>query len=317
MSDLKGKRVLITGATGFIGANLARHFLKKGSRVHIFTRKQSDRWRLKGVLNDVRDYRTDLLDAEGTLKSVLAIRPQVILHTAVYGGYPHQNEADSIFKLNVLGGLNLINACRKTDFELFVNTGSSSEYGIKSRPMKETDIAAPSSYYGASKSAMTFLCKEISLKEGLPITTLCLFSPYGYYEDKARLIPSVILSCLKGKPPKLSSPLPVRDFVFIEDILEAYEKAVKNPGCVKSEVINIASGRQASVAETADTILKIAGSKKAVKWGAVKNTRVEPKRWQADITKAENTIGWKPGHSLAEGLEKTFEWFRQNSGLYR
>ncbi|MBI5873410.1 MAG: SDR family NAD(P)-dependent oxidoreductase [Candidatus Omnitrophica bacterium] len=305
----KNRSILITGATGFVGANLTRYFLKLGFDVHAFMRNNSDVWRIKSILNNIRTYGIDLTDAGTVRRSVLKIKPAYIIHTAAYGGYFFQNETQKIISVNFLGTVNLINACRDFDFKLFVNTGSSSEYGIKSFPMKESDTLEPVTDYGVSKAAATLYVHALAKKENRPVVTLRLFSPYGYYEGASRLIPSVIKAYLKGEAPEVSSPGCVRDFVFIEDVLSAYSKAIKNIGSAAGEIINIGSGRQYSVSDITRVAARLATTKAKPKWGSMENPRYEPKHWQADIAKAKKLLGWKPEFSLEQGLKKTIKWY--------
>ena len=313
---LKNKRVLITCATGFIGANLVRRCLEAGARVFILTRTASEKWRIENVLGNVQERIVDLLDYERLEKVAGEVKPEIIFHTATYGGYFFQTQADTIVMTNIVGTMNLVNACSRVGYEIFVNTGSSSEYALKDTPVKEDDPLNRNSYYGIAKAAGSLFCQLKAVEENLPITTLRLFSPYGYYEEPVRLIPSVIISCLKGQSPQLSSPASVRDFVFIEDVLDAYLKAVAYPEKAKSKIFNIGLGHQHSVEEVVRTIIKISGSKVSPQWGASPNSRVEPKMWQADIGHASDALDWHPRHDLENGLKKTVEWFGKNLKLY-
>jgi len=314
---LKNKKILITGATGFVGANLTRYFLKKSAKVSIFTRKTSDTWRINDILKDVSGYLVDLKDSAGLKKIIKKIKPDVIIHAAVYGGYPFQKDTSEIVETNFTGTVSLIDACSGIDFELFINTGSSSEYGIKSKPMGEDDILEPINEYGASKVAAFSYCHRVAKKGNKPIVTLRLFSPYGYYEEKNRLISSTILSCLRFNNPKLSSPGSVRDFVFIEDVINAYEKAIDNKDKVKGGVLNIGSGRQNTVGEVVKSIVKLTDNSVKPEWGKVNNYRQEPECWQADISKARTLLNWEPKYSLIEGLKKNINWFKRNINLYK
>ena len=112
--------------------------------------------------------------------------------------------------------------------DLLVNTGSSSEYGIKNSAMKESSLLEPVTEYGVSKAAATLFCQSYAVTENLPIVTLRLFSPYGRYEQKSRLVPSVILAALQKINPKISSRQFVRDFIFIDDVLDAYEAVTQS-----------------------------------------------------------------------------------------
>ena len=314
---LKNKRILLTGATGFIGANLTRHFLKKGARIFIFTRAESNKWRIQDILKDVSEYLADLRDSARLKKIIKKIKPQIIIHTAVYGGYSFQNDPLKIIETNFAGTVNLVKASKVAGLELFINTGSSSEYGIKSKSMKETDILEPVNEYGVTKAVTFSYCHAVAKKENMPLVTLRLFSPYGYYEEKSRLISSVILSCLKLRNPKLSLPDSVRDFIFIEDVISAYEKVIDNKNKVKGEVFNIGSGKQHTVGEIAENIVKLTGNKVKPEWGKIANPRQEPKCWQADISMAKRLLNWEPEYSLRQGLEKDINWFKENIALYK
>jgi len=319
MTSLKGKKVLITGATGFVGANLVRMALKEGSEVYIITRRESDKWRIDDVLGYVAEYNADfnadLLDYNKLECIISGIKPEIIYHTATYGGRPSQKDTTRIVQTNLIGTINLIKACKKFGFDLFVNTGSSSEYGIKEKTMHEEDLLEPVNDYGVSKSATTQYCRAIAKNEDLPIVTLRLFSPYGSYEESARLIPSVILSCLKGRRPKISSPNFVRDFVYIQDVLDAYARLSEIPQ-LSGEIFNIGSGKQCTIGDVANAVIKISGYDLELETGMPHGWPNEPKKWEADISKANAILGWKPKYDMEKGLSETIGWFRKNMNLY-
>jgi len=319
MTSLSGKKVLITGATGFVGANLVRMVLKQGSEVYIITRKESDKWRIDDVLGEIAEYNTDfnidLLDCDKLKRIIRRIRPDIIYHTATYGGRPGQKDAIKIVQTNLIGTINLIKACQKFGFDLFVNTGSSSEYGIKERAMQEGDLLEPVNDYGISKSAATQYCRAVARNKGLPIVTLRLFSPYGSYEQSTRLIPSVILSCLRRKKPKISSPYFVRDFVYIQDVLDAYAKLSEVPD-LGGEVFNIGSGKQCMVGDVANMIIELSGYCTELETGMPQGWPNEPKKWEADISKANDILGWMPKYSMEKGLAETIRWFEKNINIY-
>jgi len=315
--NITNKKILITGATGFIGSNIARYFLKSGAKVFVFTRKTSNKWRINDILDAITEYRVDLLDEEKLEKVVSEIKPEIIIHNAIYGGFTFQQNENDIIKTNLLGTVNLINACAKTGFELFINTGSSSEYGVKNYPMKETDLLEPVNVYGGSKAAATLICQEKAKIGKLPVVTLRLFSPYGYYEAATRLIPSVIIASLSGVNPKASSATPVRDFVFIEDVISAYIKTIEKGDDIHGEIFNIGYGVQHSVGEVISEVISMTNDRLKPKWGIASNSRIEPKVWQADISKANKILDWYPQYDLKSGLEKTINWFKEKRGLYK
>lgn len=317
---MKRKRILITGVTGFVCACLLHRLMNDGfSNISIIIRKTSNIWRIKDVMDEVKVYYSDLLDLEKLEKVVSQVKPEIIYHLATYGAYPgFQEDIKRIYETNLFGVINLLNASAKVGFECFVNTGSSSEYGEKKEPMAETHLLEPNSDYGVSKASATLYCQNFARQHNLSIVTLRLFSPYGYYEDQNRLIPYVILSCLLGKDPELSSPDSVRDFIFIEDVVESYTKVIqKNSQNISGQIFNIGSGKQYSIDEVVSTIIKITGDKAKPKWNSVFNPRSEPDMWVADISKAKDILNWSPRYSLEEGLRKDIEWFKKNLYLYK
>jgi nucleoside-diphosphate-sugar epimerase len=238
-----------------------------------------------------------------------------VYHLATYGGKPNQYDLCRIIQTNFISTVNLIRACKKVNFELFVNTGSSSEYGIKANPMREYDCPEPINNYGVSKCAATLYCQTEAKKEKLPIVTLRLFSPYGNYEESARLIPSVIMACLRGESPRISSPRFVRDFIYIEDVNDSYSRLIDAPD-INGQIFNIGSGKSYSIGEVANKIIELTGSRVELLTGREQIWPNEPENWQADISKAKHVLGWKPQYDLEQGLRASIKWFEENIELY-
>lgn len=307
---------LVTGATGFVGSNLVRELVNNQQRVSILARNKNLNWRLLDIADKLDIYEGDI-QSENLQKIVGQIKPDYIYHLAGYGNLPHEDDIYKMIDINLKGTINLINAVKKNPFTLFVNTGSSGEYGLKESPMKESDLLMPINNYSVIKSAITLYCQKEAIRNDLPIITLRLFTPYGYYEGANRLIPDVALSAIEERPIKVSSPSHVRDFVFIEDVINAYLQATKvthEPG----SIYNIGTGVQYSVNNIVEEVKEITQTKSAVEWGAVaKQARyIEPSMWQADIAKAKEILQWQPKNSIESGLKKTIEWFKNHKAVY-
>jgi nucleoside-diphosphate-sugar epimerase len=315
MSQLRGEKVFITGATGFIGSNLTRRCLDRGAEVFINIRKTSDTWRIKDILPEVNAVPVDITEYEKLKDRVKEFRPDFIFHTATYGGSADQKTIEKIIETNITGTVNLVRSCRNIDISMFVNTGTSSEYGIKNSAMKESSLPEPVTEYGVSKAAATLFCQSYAAAYPLPIVTLRLFSPYGRYENKSRLVPSVILAALQKINPQISSRQFVRDFIYIDDVLNAYESAInlRNPS---GKIFNIGSGQQHSVGEVVEGIIKILGNEVTYETGIPQVWKNEPAFWQADIQKAKSELCWEPEYSLECGLAATVDWFKEHKGLY-
>ncbi len=305
------ERFFVTGAGGFIGACLIRRLIHERADVSIILKPNSNTWRVKEVLNKVRVFKGDLADIASVFQAVKAVKPTVIYHLAAHGAYPFQKDAEKIIKTNVLGTWNLLKACDDIDYKIFVNTGSSSEYGAKKHPMKETDVLEPNSYYAVAKSAQTLLCQHVARSQKRPICTFRLFSVYGYYEESTRLVPTLIRSCLTGQDLNMVSPKTARDFIFIEDVLNAYlrlERLKKASG----EIFNIGTGRQTALKEIVGIALDVTGAKVKVSWGKMPPRIWDTDLWVADMKKTNRFLSWKAKASFKNGFTKTVEWFQQN-----
>jgi len=307
---------LITGATGFIGTNIVRQLIKQEQGVAVIVRDKRLNWRLNDIASKLDIYECDLLsNSLGDL--VEKIRPDFIFHLATYGMLAKEDDSCKMIDINLKGTINLVNAAKKISLKLFINTGSCFEYGNKSNPMKETDFLEPLNDYSVIKSAVTLYCQKEAIRSGIPIINFRLFTPYGYFEDNHRLIPSVVRSAIVNEPIKVSVPESVRDFVFIEDVVNAYIQAVKM-SLPNGSIFNIGSGRQYNVGQIIKIILRLSKSNSKVLWGAVRkqDRYIEPTTLRADLSKTRKMLQWSPRDTIWEGLGKTIEWFKKNRHLY-
>jgi len=309
-------KAFVTGATGFVGSNLLRTLVSNNYETHVMIRKDSNIWRIREMIDQVEVHYCDLTDRGRVEQTILETRPQLIFHLSTYGANPSQKEKLRTINTNFMGTVNLIDACVEAGFECFINTGSSSEYGIKLERMKETDVLEPINDYGVSKAAATLYCHSIAKNHDLNILTLRLFSPYGYFEGSDRLIPYLIRSCLNNEPVILYNPKAVRDFVFIEDVANAYLSAINFADKVASgEIFNVGSGKQHNVKEIFNIVKKITCYEKEAIVGKSKvgiRPGDEAKIWEADITKIKEAFGWQARTALSEGIKKTVAWFKDN-----
>ncbi len=302
-------KVLITGGTGFIGSNFVRKFVELDHEVHITTREESNIWRIKDVLQKASFHETDLTDSRSTSELIKSIRPDTILHFATYGAYRgRERDVEKTIDTNVRGTVNLLNACAETGFNCFINTGSSSEYGEKDTPMKETDILEPNNLYGVTKATATMYAQSLAREQGLPIVTMRLFSPYGYFEGNHRLMPTLIHAALREGRFEAPSPTIIRDFVFIEDVIEAYLMAIEKIKNIKGGILNIASGEEHSIAECVRIVEHISGVEIQARYGNIPPRQHEPTKWVADISKAKLLLDWIPTHTLSQGLSLLIQW---------
>ena len=310
------KKVLVTGAGGFIGANLVRALLVRGDEVHILSRPESIQWRLAEIKSKLKPHNVEIDDRSGVLSLVKKIKPQQVFHLAHFGGNAGESDIGLIHKVIIGGSSAIFDACSRVgSVKSLVNSGSSSEYGAKQSPMKEDMLLEPNTPYGCAKAWATLYGQHLAREKNVPITTLRFFTPFGPWESPPRFMPSVILSCLRGVTPQITNPLLVRDFAFIDDVVRACILVADNPR--PGEVVNISFGRQMAFGEAAEIILKHTGMKVDIKIGGTGRSFDQTNNmWQADISKARDLLGWSPQFSQEEGITKTIKWFNENKNLY-
>ncbi|UVI30243.1 NAD-dependent epimerase/dehydratase family protein [Paenibacillus spongiae] len=284
------KKILVTGATGFVGANLLKALIKSGEyEVYITTRRSSDLWRIADVVPQIHKIYECHIDIRSEVFQLMEeLKPDIIYHTAAYGGFASQTDAERIIQSNLHATINLLDAAMLYGIQQFINTGSSSEYGIKNDAMKETDLCEPINLYGITKLAATQYCSMMGKSSKYNVCTLRLFSPYGELEDPSRLYPSIVSALERNERPRLSRPHSVRDFIGIDKVLDVYMKIIHisyEPG----DVINVGSGRQQTIEQFYRSIASRLRKDIEPIWGEAPPRPHEPIRWEADIHKL-NTL---------------------------
>lgn len=309
------RRVLLTGATGFVGANLARRLLREGHQLHLLVRSGHRQWRLRGIRQQARLHQVELGDRPALERLATQIRPEWIFHLAAYGAYSWQTDLQWMIQTNVAGTANLAEACARVGFEAFVNTGSSSEYGVKDHAPSEAARLEPNSYYACTKAAATLLCQYLAQSRDLSMPTLRLYSVYGPYEDPGRLIPTLIMKGMGGELPPLVSPDTARDYVYVEDVCEAYLLAAASAGGERGAIYNVGTGVQTSLRQMVELAREALGVRAEPEWGSMPARIWDASVWVADNRKIGEALGWQPRTSLQEGFRRTAEWFRQHLSL--
>lgn len=285
--------ILVTGATGFIGANLVKALVKnEKDNIFITARSSSNLWRIEDVKDKLQGIANIDLENKTLITDMLkSFSPDYIYHVATYGGFPGQTDKEKIVSTNFIGTMNLLDSAVKYGVKQFINTGSSSEYGIKDKPMKEDEICTPVNFYGLTKLAATNYCTMVGKNLDYKVCTLRLFSPYGALEDKSRLYPSIISALKAGKPPELSKPDSVRDFIPVEKVVKVYLTIV-NLAYKPGDIINVGSGKQETIKHLYTSIAQSMNTNIEPVWGKAAQRKFEPVRWEADITKLKSLMDW-------------------------
>ncbi|HIG53540.1 MAG TPA: NAD-dependent epimerase/dehydratase family protein [Candidatus Latescibacteria bacterium] len=309
------KRTMVTGASGFVGANLTRRLLAEGHQVHLLLRPEYARWRLQALCNEVQIHEVDLHDAEGLARTISLIRPEWAFHLAAYGAYPQQTDLTRMIATNISATGHLIEACLAADCEAFVHAGSSSEYGLVDHAPAEGEAIDPNSHYAWTKAAATHLCRHIARDRDAHLTVLRLYSAYGPYETPTRLLPTLIRQGLRGELPPLVNPGIARDFVFVEDICEAFLLAAAHQQSERGAVYNVGSGVQTTLREIVELARRRLDIAAEPAWGSMGDRHWDTEVWVADAEKITRELGWRPRYTLAEGFDRTVKWFIDHADL--
>ena len=307
---------MITGGAGFVGASLIRKLLHAGYSVNLILKKSTKLERIKDLLSKLKVYEVDLLAKNNLQKTIYKIQPSIIFHLATFSDYRNQEDFEEMVEVNVKGTMNLLLASRDIDYKVFVNTGSSSEYGFKKNPMNEKDLLCPLSFYAATKASATLLCQVFAREYHKPIVTFRPFSVYGPYEEESRFIPTIIRSIIEKRPINLTIGAQRRDFVYIGDVADAYIKSIKKGKKLAGKILNIGTGKEYTNDEVVKILFKLTDLKVPVKKGAFPKRIWDSSYWVADISQTQILLNWKPKTSIEEGLGKTYEWFKNAKVQY-
>ena len=312
MRRFEATPVLVTGAAGFLGANLVRALLAEGAAVHALLRPGSPPWRLAPLRDTVEFHAVDIADAAVVADLVSELAPRRLFHLASEKGHPADPGARlSALRTDVQGTAAILEALEGLSSARLVHVGSSLEYGPRRVPLREDEVLAPTTARGASKAAATVLCLQRARGEGLPVSVVRPFSVYGPWESRDRLIPTLLLAALEDRPVDLTGPGIRRDFVHVADVVEGcLLAALAKDAC--GEVINLGTGVQHSNEEVLEAVEEAAGRRLAVRYGALPARRHDTGHWVADVGRARELLGWTAGHSLRTGIRESLAWFRDH-----
>ena len=294
--------ILIVGGTGFIGYHLAKKSLKKGWQVTSISsrppRKKRYLSKVEYILCDITKKKSLKRNIRKTFKYVVNL-----------GGYVDHSNKKKTFKSHYIGCKNLTEIfLRKTPIA-FVQMGSSAEYGNVKSPQKEDAKCNPKSVYGQAKLLSSIYLIDLFKKQKFPSTILRLYNTYGPGQDLNRLIPIVISGCTKNKKFPCSKGNQLRDFLHIDDVVDAILKSLTNKNA-RGQIINIGSGEPRIIKKIIEYIKKISKGGYPL-FGKVKLRKDEILKVYPDINKAKNKINWKPKISFKKGLKITIDAYKQ------
>lgn len=311
----KYNNVLITGGNGFIGSHLIKRLIDQGKNPVAILRPGSNRSRLQGLENKITIYEANIADDKTLQKIFDKVRPELVFHLASFGVYSYTDHSpgivSAVIETNIKGLLNVIYTAHSSDTKLLINTGTCFEYGSKVTPFDEDEKLSPLNPYGVSKMTGTFLAQMLSKTIRLPIVTLRPFTVYGPYEDERRFISTITKQCLSGKNLTLTKETIIRDYVFIDDVVDAYMCTAERGEDLSGEAINIATGIGNDLESVARKIISLTRTKDIkIDKGAFPSRPGEVPILIGSPKKAQKLLNWKAKYTLLQGLKKTINWIQ-------
>lgn len=322
---LKGKRVLITGAEGFIGSHLAESLAAEGCRVKAFVYYNSfGSWGWLDTfghdkLKKIEIFQGDVRDPNGVRQAMK--NTDIVFHLAALIGIPFSyHSPDSYIDTNIKGTLNVLQAAKDQKTERILITSTSEVYGTaKKVPIKEDHPLQGQSPYSASKIAADQLAESFFRSFDLPVTIVRPFNTYGPRQSARAVIPTIIIQLLNKKNLlKLGSLVPTRDFNYVKDVCGGFLAIARSDAAI-GETINISSGTEISIGDLAKRLIKKIRPAARIDTDTkrVRPENSEVMRLLGSNEKIRRLTGWKPAYSLDDGLNDTISWFRDNDYLKR
>jgi len=327
MINLKNKKILVTGADGFIGSHLVEYLTTLGCNVRamcIYNSFNSWGW-LDTVDNNVKKNIEVCLGDIRDIKSVNNACKKIdyIFHLASLIAIPHSyNSPYSYLQTNALGTMNIMESGLTNNVERIIHTSTSEVYGnLKKMPIKEDAITYAKSPYSATKIAADQIAYSYFSSFNVPVSIVRPFNTYGPRQSNRAIIPTIITQVLNNnKFIKLGALYPTRDFSYIKDTIRAFVLTAQSKKSI-GEVINIGSGYEISIGDLYNMICQITKTEIKIK---KETERIRPKqgevyRLKADNKKAKKLIGWTPEYQnqkgLIKGLKETIDWFKTDTNL--
>jgi NAD dependent epimerase/dehydratase len=321
---LESKRVLVTGAAGFIGSHLVEALVALGARVTCLVRYNSAS-SIGNLELLAADSKAGITIAPGNIEDSDFVQrtvegQEIVLHLAALIGIPYSYVAPrSYVRTNVEGTLNVLEAARRCGVGRVVHTSTSEVYGSARRvPIDEEHPLQAQSPYAASKIAADKLAESYHRSFNTPVVTLRPFNTFGPRQSARAFIPAIISQALAGDTVRLGALAPRRDMTYVSDTVDGFVRAATAAG-IEGETINLGTGEMFSVGEFAERILAMMGSKAGIECDPARK-RPEASEVAAlvsDNGKARRLLGWQPGTALDDGLRATIDFLERHRELYQ
>ena len=320
---MKAKKILVTGADGFIGSHLVEKLLEEGHKVKAFIYYNSfNSWGWldtlpKEKLDQIEIFAGDIRDPNGVRTAVKGV--DVIYHLAALIAIPHSyHSPDSYVDTNVKGTLNILQAARDYNVERVIVTSTSEVYGTAMYvPIDEKHPKQGQSPYSASKIGADAMADSFYRSFNLPVTIVRPFNTFGPRQSARAVIPTIITQLLSGKTEiKLGALHPTRDLLFVKDTANGFVEIAKSEKTIGHE-INIAKQQEISIQDLAQTLINAINPKAKIISDDIRlrPEKSEVERLLGSAEKIKSLTNWEPKFNLQEGLKQTIEWFSKPENL--
>jgi nucleoside-diphosphate-sugar epimerase len=307
-------KVLITGATGFIGSYVLRRFMQdQRAEVAILLRDHSDTWRIDDVLEKAVCVRVNLDDRQAVRTALRRFGPDMLIHLA-WQGVPGVFRNDKEQIRNIGRTLDLLEQSCDVGAKSFIGLGSQAEYGPRQGPIGEDAPLRPTTVYGAAKVSTCLLARQFCERNMMRFVWLRLFSSYGPKDSPSWMIPSVILDLIQNRRPLLTEGRQLWDYLYVTDAAEAVYLAGQTPGA--TGIFNLGSGRVEMICKIVEHIRNVIDPALPLGFGEVPYRDNQVMHLQAKIDRLQASVGWRPNVMLDEGLKQTVNWYRKHAQRY-
>jgi NAD dependent epimerase/dehydratase len=321
--ELKNKKVLITGADGFIGSHLAEKLLQEGANVKAFVYYNSfNNWGWldtfsKEILSEIEIFSGDIRDPYGVKEAMKGC--DVVFHLAALIAIPYSyHSPDSYVDTNIKGTLNIVQAAKELNIEKILVTSTSEVYGTALYvPIDEKHPKQGQSPYSATKIGADHLADSFYRSFNLPVTIVRPFNTFGPRQSARAVIPTIITQLLNGKEEiKLGALHPTRDLIFVKDTVNGFVEIAKSDSLIGHEV-NIATNSEITIGDLAQNLINIINPKAKI---VSDDIRLRPDKSEVERLFGSNKkilqhTNWKQKYKLEDGLKETIEWFRDSKNL--
>jgi len=318
---METRKIFVAGSTGFLGSNLLRYFLQSGHEIHALMRNNSSTWRINDIINQINVIRVDSLASLKFHNIIQEINPEIVLNAMGADQKAALQDISLNWDSNFISLVYMANSIKDLRDSILIHAGSSFEYGKATQirnPISEDTGCEPVSEYALSKFFATDYLRYFSTRHSVKVFVFRIFNLYGPYENNDRLIAETCLKAIKGEKITLKNPSVSRDFIYVNDVAEAFQVAAFEGDIhTNFDIFNLGTGKATTVAQVASFINSINGERSEIVTSVgdlrPENTIPGP---IADMTKTESILKWKAKYDIKSGLEEVNQWLRDHMALY-